>query len=63
MSSCATDSLCLSDKMPLLKNQRVGLIDPDTPSSAKTKTAHDGTKLNLVVGFATCFVQGVGANA
>ena len=48
-SSCATDALCLSDKMDLLKNQRVGLIDPDTPSSAKTKTAADGTHMNLVV--------------
>jgi hypothetical protein len=48
-SSCSTDALCLSDKVDLLKNQRVGLIDPDTPSSAKTKTAADGTKLNLVV--------------
>lgn len=46
--TCATDPSCLSDSVPLLKNQRVGLIDPDTPDSVKTKTSHDGTKLNLV---------------
>ena len=37
--------------MPLLKNQRVGLIDPDTPTSAYTKKSNDGTTLNLVVSF------------
>jgi len=35
--------------MPLLKNQRTGLIDPDTPQSAMTKTSHDGKTLKLVV--------------
>lgn len=34
--------------MGLLKNIRTGLVDPDTPDSAKTKTAPDGTKLKLV---------------
>ncbi|CAL3972954.1 unnamed protein product, partial [Diplocarpon coronariae] len=38
---------CLSDKMELLQNQRVGLIDPDTPKDALTVTAYDGTKLKL----------------
>lgn len=52
VSSCDTNALCLSDKVALLSNVRQGLIDPDTPSSAKTKTAADGTKMNLVVGFA-----------
>lgn len=33
----------------MLKNIRVGLIDPDTPDSAKTKKAADGTTLKLVV--------------
>jgi len=33
----------------MLKNLRTALIDPDTPSSAKTKTAKDGTTLSLVV--------------
>lgn len=48
-ASCATDANCLSDSIALLKNQRVGLIDPDTPKSAMTKTGHDGKQLNLVV--------------
>ena len=52
-SGCSTDPLCLSDKVALLQNQRVGLIDPDTPSSVKTKISHDGTKMNLVVCSAT----------
>lgn len=47
-SSCATNSLCLSDSVALLQNVRTGLIDSDTPSSAKTKTAKDGTKMSLV---------------
>lgn len=47
--ACAAAVDCLSDKVSLLKNQRTGLIDPDTPDSVKTKTAQDGTKLNLVV--------------
>ena len=34
--------------MPLLKNLRTGLIDPDTPQSAMSRTAADGTKLVLV---------------
>jgi beta-glucanase (GH16 family) len=34
---------------PLLQNVRTGLIDPDTPSSAKTrKSTFDGSTLNLV---------------
>lgn len=48
-ATCASNPDCLSDKFPLLKNQRVGLIDPDTPKSAYTKTSHDGTTLKLVV--------------
>jgi len=31
-----------------MKNMRAGLIDPDTPQSAKTRTAIDGTPMNLV---------------
>ncbi|KFY23737.1 hypothetical protein V491_02444 [Pseudogymnoascus sp. VKM F-3775] len=45
---CEADPDCLSDSVPLLKNMRTGLIDPDTPESVKTKTAQDGTKLELV---------------
>jgi len=33
----------------LLKNQRTGLLDPDTPKSAYTKTSNNGEKLKLVV--------------
>ncbi|KAH7351064.1 glycoside hydrolase family 16 protein [Rhexocercosporidium sp. MPI-PUGE-AT-0058] len=46
-STCKSDPDCLSDKFPLLKNQRIGLIDPDTPDSAKTVTSNDGKKLKL----------------
>ncbi|CZS99443.1 probable KRE6 Glucan synthase subunit [Rhynchosporium agropyri] len=44
---CKLDPDCLSDKMPLLSNQRTGLVDPDTPESAHTMTDHDGKKLRL----------------
>jgi len=47
-NTCSTDPDCLSDKMALLQNQRIGLIDPDTPSSAYTKTSNDGDTLKLV---------------
>ncbi|KAF3147695.1 hypothetical protein TWF594_002285 [Orbilia oligospora] len=33
---------------PPLKNARTGLIDPDTPKSAMTRTASDGKQWNLV---------------
>lgn len=43
------DTLCLDvGPRPLLKNIRTGLIDPDTPESAKTKVAVDGKTWNLV---------------
>jgi beta-glucan synthesis-associated protein KRE6 len=47
---CHGEANCLNHgDLPLLKNIRQGLIDPDTPSSAKTKTAADGTtQLQLV---------------
>lgn len=48
-STCASDPDCLSDKMALLKNQRTGLVDPDTPKTAYTKTSNDGKQLKLVV--------------
>lgn len=48
VSSCATDASCLSDKVAALKNVRVGLVDPDTPSSARTKKSADGKTLKLV---------------
>jgi len=45
---CSEDVNCLSNEVPLLKNQRTSLIDPDTPDSAMSKTAKDGTKMKLV---------------
>lgn len=38
-----------NNSYPLLENVRTGLIDPDTPQSAKTRTStFDGSTLNLV---------------
>lgn len=50
-SICKSDPDCLSSSIALLKNVRVGLIDPDTPDTddVRTRTANDGTKLKLVV--------------
>lgn len=49
--ACARNANCLSDKVPLLVNQRVGLIDPDTPQTDDVlwKTDANGKKLKLVV--------------
>lgn len=33
---------------PLMSNVRKGLIDPDTPQDAMTRTAYDGSPMNLV---------------
>lgn len=48
---CSYNPLCIAGKEhePLLKNIRTGLIDPDTPKSAMTRTAADGTKQVLTV--------------
>jgi hypothetical protein len=47
---CSNDPMCISiGQVPLLKNSRFSLIDPDTPKSAMTKKSLDGTTLNLVV--------------
>ena len=46
---CKDNPLCINNgKVPLLKNVRTGLIDPDTPDSAKSMTGHDGSTLKLV---------------
>ena len=47
---CTGNPLCILGKEnePLLKNVRTGLIDPDTPKSAMTRKAHDGSKQVLV---------------
>jgi hypothetical protein len=49
VNPCTADPMCLSDSLPLLQNQRTGLIDPDTPSSAMNKQTHDGVNMQLVV--------------
>ena len=47
--TCSSDPDCIDvGKVPLLKNIRKALIDPDTPSSALTKKAPDGSTLKLV---------------
>lgn len=47
---CATDPNCIDiGRIPIFKNIRKGLIDPDTPQSAMTKTSADGKTLKLVV--------------
>ena len=46
---CASDPNCIDvGKIPLFKNIRTSLIDPDTPKSAMSKKAPDGSNLNLV---------------
>ncbi|CAK3988282.1 glycoside hydrolase family 16 [Lecanosticta acicola] len=47
-NACASDPNCISDSMDLLKKVRTGLVDPDTPSSAKTRTGDDGKTQTLV---------------
>ena len=46
---CKDNPDCITTaKIPLLKNIRMTLIDPDTPSSALTKQTHDGSTWKLV---------------
>ena len=53
---CAGNSDCIKGvgKVPLLKNLRTKLIDPDTPDSAMTVKGSDGKTLNLVVCVPLC---------
>ena len=46
---CHEDPNCISSSEPLLKNVRHGLVDPDTPKSAMTRTDINGKTQNLVV--------------
>lgn len=46
---CAGDPMCIDVDIPLLKNIRTGLIDPDTPKSAMKKKSASGKDLELVV--------------
>jgi hypothetical protein len=53
VNPCKTNPLCIDmGKIPLLKNVRRGLVDPDTPSSAMSRTSHQGKKQTLVVSLA-----------
>ncbi|KAH7392780.1 beta-glucan synthesis-associated protein-domain-containing protein [Pyrenochaeta sp. MPI-SDFR-AT-0127] len=47
---CTNNPMCIKgkDNEPLLTGLRHGLIDPDTPESAMTRTSYDGTKQVLV---------------
>lgn len=47
-SVCDSNPMCIHNDYPLLKNIRTGPIDPQTPSSAKTRTSAKGKTLNLV---------------
>ena len=51
ITPCTDNPLCIPGKqdVPLLRNVRHGLIDPATPKSAMSRTARDGTRLQLVV--------------
>lgn len=45
---CSNDPDCIKEGVPLLKNLRKGLIDPDTPSNVKTRKGEDGSTQHLV---------------
>lgn len=47
---CTDNPLCIAGKEsePLLSNLRQGLIDPDTPKSAMSRTSYSGKKQKLV---------------
>lgn len=46
---CTHNPMCIDvGDVPLLKNIRTGLVDPATPSAAKTRTSHSGRKQVLV---------------
>jgi len=47
-NACAKDPDCIKDDVKLLSNLRTGLVDPDTPSSAKSRTGENGKTQTLV---------------
>ncbi|KAF2768172.1 beta-glucan synthesis-associated [Teratosphaeria nubilosa] len=47
-NACADDPNCIKDGVPLLKNLRTGLIDPDTPSSVMSRKSDTGKSQTLV---------------
>lgn len=50
ITPCTNNPLCIKGKEhePLLQNLRIGLIDPDTPESAKFRTGANGKRQKLV---------------
>lgn len=46
--SCDADPMCISAKVPLMKNVRKGLVDPSTPDSAQTRKTSRGKNQVLV---------------
>jgi beta-glucan synthesis-associated protein KRE6 len=50
MTPCTNNPLCIKDheNEALLTKLRSGLIDPDTPKSAMSRTSYDGSKQVLV---------------
>ena len=46
--SCSQNPLCLQNDATLLKRMRTGLIDPDTPDSAMSRTSSTGGSQSLV---------------
>ncbi|EMC95086.1 glycoside hydrolase family 16 protein [Baudoinia panamericana UAMH 10762] len=47
-NECSKDPNCLSDSMPLLKNIRTSLVDPDTPHNVLSRTGFNGKSQKLV---------------
>jgi beta-glucanase (GH16 family) len=45
--TCERNPDCISDQVPYLKNVRSGLIDPDTPESAKQRKGDHGKTMRL----------------
>lgn len=47
-NACSSNPNCIKQGVPLLKNVRTGLIDPDTPSNVKSRTGENGKTQTLV---------------
>ena len=47
-NACSDNPDCIRDKVPLLKNVRRGMIDPDTPSSVMSRKDINGNEQALV---------------
>lgn len=46
--TCSKDPNCIRNDVSLLKNLRTGLVDPDTPDSAKSRKDDNGNQQTLV---------------